>query len=166
MNPTTQTHPHSGRPMRRKAREVTDRAVLEGVLQRQNLMHLAMSQHNVPFLVPVYFGWDGQALYFHSAPAGSKIDILHENPEVCFEVSEVMGVISADDACDFEAHHRTVIGFGRVSFVEEVAEKVRALDLVVGRFTGLHFEYPAEKVAQTTVVRIDIHSMKCKQHGF
>lgn len=158
-------HPHSGRPMRRKAREVTDPAEIAGVLARESLLHLAMSQDNIPFLVPVYFGWDGKSIFIHSAPAGSKIDILHANPEVSFEVSEVKGVIPAEDACDFEACHRTVIGFGRVEFVEDETEKIRALDLIVGRFTGQHFDYPKDKVAQTTVLRIDIHSMKCKQHG-
>jgi nitroimidazol reductase NimA-like FMN-containing flavoprotein (pyridoxamine 5'-phosphate oxidase superfamily) len=160
------THPHTGRPMRRKAREMTEPAEIESVLQGEMLMHLAMSQNNVPFLVPVYFGWDGQALYFHSANAGSKIDILRANPEVCFEISSVAGFIEAGEACDFEARHRTVIGFGRAVFVEDEAEKIRALDLIVAHFTTQHFEYPKDNLAKTFVIRIDVHSMKGKQHGF
>lgn len=161
-----QSHPHMDRPMRRKAREVTDPVVIESVLQSEKLMHLAMSQNDVPFLVPVYFGWDGKALYFHSASAGSKIGILQANPEVCFEISSVAGFIEAEEACDFEARHRTVIGFGRAVFVEDEAEKIRALDLIVAHFTRKHFEYPKENLAKTLVIRIDVHAMKCKQHGF
>lgn len=158
-------HPHAHRPMRRKAREVTDVAEISGVLQREKLMHLAMSQDNVPFLVPVYFGWDGTALYFHSASAGSKIGILQANPEVCFEISSVDGFIEADEACDFEARHTTVIGFGRVVFLSDEAEKTRALDLIVASFTTKQFAYPKDNLAKTCVARIDVHSLKCKQHG-
>jgi uncharacterized protein len=161
----TGAHPHAHRPMRRKAREVTDFAEISGVLQREKLMHLAMSQNDVPFLVPVYFGWDGAALYFHSATAGSKINILQANPEVCFEVSTVAGFIEADEACDFEARHSTVIGFGRVTFLQDEAEKTRALDLIVARFTPKPFAYPKDNLAKTFVLRIDVHAMKCKQHG-
>lgn len=163
---TAAAHPHALRPMRRKAREIMDPVLIESVLQAEKLMHLAMSQNDMPFLVPVYFGWDGCALYFHSASAGSKISILQGNPEVCFEISSVAGFIEAEDACDFEAHHRTVIGFGRVVFIEDEAEKTRALDLIVARFTDKHFEYPKENLAKTFVLRIDVHSMKGKQHGF
>jgi uncharacterized protein len=163
---STAPHPHTQRPMRRKAREIVDPIEINRILAGQNLMHLAMSQNNVPFLVPVFYAWDGKALYFHSAPSGSKIDILHENPEVCFEVSAVRGIIPADEACDYEAQHQTVIGFGRVCFVDDEADKIKALDSIVSRFTDQHFDYPKDKVAQTTVVRIDVHGMKCKQHGF
>jgi len=159
------THPHAQRPMRRKAREVTDPVAISGLLQREKLMHLAMSQNDVPFLVPVYFGWDGTALYFHSATAGSKISILQANPEVCFEVSSVAGFLEADEACDFEARHTTVIGFGRVTFLDDEAAKTQALNLIVARFTTRQFDYPKDNLAKTLVARIDVHAMKCKQHG-
>jgi nitroimidazol reductase NimA-like FMN-containing flavoprotein (pyridoxamine 5'-phosphate oxidase superfamily) len=152
--------------MRRKAREIADPTQIDNVLRQEKLMHLAMSQNDVPFLVPVYFGWDGKALYFHSANAGSKIEILQANPEVCFEVSSVTGFVEAPEACDFEAQHRTVIGFGRAAFITNEAEKTRALDLIVARFTDQRFEYPKENLAKTFVIRIDVHAMKGKQHAY
>ena len=107
------SHPHVQRPMRRKAREIVDPKQIDQLLRDEKLMHLAMSQNDIPFLVPVYFAWDGSSLYFHSAQSGSKVDILRGNPEVCFEISAVSGFIEAPEACDFEASHRTVVGFGR-----------------------------------------------------
>jgi nitroimidazol reductase NimA-like FMN-containing flavoprotein (pyridoxamine 5'-phosphate oxidase superfamily) len=59
-----------------------------------------------------------------------------------------------------------VIGFGRASFVDDVAEKTRALDLIVSRFTDRKFDYPAEKLGITKVIRIDIDSIKGKAYGF
>jgi nitroimidazol reductase NimA-like FMN-containing flavoprotein (pyridoxamine 5'-phosphate oxidase superfamily) len=162
---TGTNHPHANRPMRRKTRELIDPESIDALLRSEKIMHLAMSQNDIPFLVPVYFAWDGVALYFHSAHAGSKIEILKLNPEVCFEISSVRGFIAAEEACDFEAHHCTAIGFGRAAFIEDELEKIRALNLIVAHFTKMPFEYPKENLAKTLVIRIDVHSIKCKQHG-
>ena len=35
--------------------------------------------------MPVSFGYDGAALYFHTAPKGRKIDFIEANNRVCFE---------------------------------------------------------------------------------
>lgn len=157
-------HPHGA--MRRKEREITDRAEIDTILTSTNVMHLALADHDVPFLVPVFYAYDGASIYFHSANAGTKIEIMKRNPKVCFEVSIDNGVIESDQACDFEARHRTVIGFGKASFIEEEAGKVQILDQIVARFTGKHFDYPKASLRATSVIRIEIESIKGKKHGF
>lgn len=152
-------------PMRRKERAITDRAEMEEILNLGKVLHLALCLENRPFLVPVFFAFDGQVLYFHSSRSGTKMEILQQNPNVCFEVSIGHGVIPSDKACDFEARHRTVIGVGTAKFVESAEEKIHALDLIVGRFTQQKFDYPAPALKQTAVVRIEIESIKGKKHG-
>ncbi|MFT4174633.1 MAG: pyridoxamine 5'-phosphate oxidase family protein [Rhodocyclaceae bacterium] len=154
------------RGVRRRDREITARADIDAILADTTVMHLALADGDCPFVVPVYFAYDGQALYFHSAGAGTKIDILRRNPRVCFEMSVEQGFIAADMACDFEARHRTAIGFGRAHFVEDEAAKVEALNRIVARFSSTPFAFPKNRVAHTTVVRIDIEALRGKQHGF
>ncbi len=157
-------HPHG--PMRRKDRVITDRAEIDMILASSKVMHLALADHDVPFLVPLFYAYDGTSIYFHSANAGTKIEILKRNPKVCFEVSIDHGVIDSDIACDFEARHRTVIGCGKASFIEEEAEKVHILDRIVGQFTKKQFDYPKARLRHTAVIRIEIESIKGKKHGF
>ena len=157
-------HPHGA--MRRKDREITDRKEIDEIIRSEKLMHLAMSENNVPFLVPLFYAYDGNALYFHSAKVGTKIEILKRNSSVCFEISVDHDIINSDVACDFEAKHRTVIGTGKASFVENDSEKKKILDMIVGRFTDKRHEYPQANFSVTTVVRIDIDSVKGKKHGF
>jgi nitroimidazol reductase NimA-like FMN-containing flavoprotein (pyridoxamine 5'-phosphate oxidase superfamily) len=157
-------HPQGA--MRRSDREIADRAEIDELLRAGRIMHLALSDDNVPFLVPLFYAYDGKAVYFHSAQAGTKIDILKRNNLVRFEVLSELGIIEADSACDFEAKHRTVIGLGRASFVEGEDEKAAILDMIVGRFTDRRFEYPKENLKRTCVIRIDIESIKGKEHGF
>lgn len=151
--------------MRRKDREITGRAEIDAIIRSAKVMHLALADNNIPFLVPVFYAYDGSSLYFHSSPAGTKIKILKRNNNVCFEISVDHGIIESDSACDFEAKHRTVIGFGKASFME-IAEKAKALDMVVAQFSGKKFEYPQDKLKGTAVIRIDIESIKGKKHGF
>lgn len=158
------THPHD--VMRRKDREITDRSEINEILTSTRIMHLALADHDVPFLVPLFYTYDGSAIYFHSAKAGTKIEILKRNPQVCFEISIDHGVIESERACDFEARHHTVIGFGKASFIEEEAEKVRILDRIVSGFTSKRFEYPQPNLRNTAVIRIEIESIKGKKHGF
>jgi uncharacterized protein len=151
--------------MRRKEREITDRKEIDDILRLGKVLHLALSDHNIPFLVPVFYTYNGKFLYFHSAKAGTKIDIIKSNHHVCFEISIDHGIVESDIACDFEAKHRTVIGFGKAEFVEDEEEKIMALDGIVAKFTDKKFEYPKGNLNATAIIRIDILSLKGKKHG-
>jgi nitroimidazol reductase NimA-like FMN-containing flavoprotein (pyridoxamine 5'-phosphate oxidase superfamily) len=158
------THPHG--TMRRKEREITDRTEIDSIIYSSKVMHLALSDNNTPFLVPLFYAYDGTSLYFHSAKAGTKIEIIKRNNNVCFEITTDHGVIESDKACDFEAKHRTVIGFGKALFVESEEEKINALNRIVARFTDKKFEFPKANLNSTTVIRIEIDLLKGKKHGF
>ena len=164
MSDTIETQPHES--MRRKDREITSRPVIDEIIRSANLMRIAMVDEEMPFLVPVFYAFDGNSLYFHSAQAGRKIDILKRNNDVCFEISVDHDIIESEEACDFEAKHRTVIGLGKAFFVEDEPQKIKALNMIVGNFTDRKFEYPKTNLARTAVIRIDIKSVKGKMHGF
>jgi nitroimidazol reductase NimA-like FMN-containing flavoprotein (pyridoxamine 5'-phosphate oxidase superfamily) len=151
--------------MRRKEREIIDRTEIDAIIRSEKLMHVALVDGDMPFLVPLFYAFDGTALYFHSARAGSKMEIIRRNNNVCFEISVDHGVVTSADACDFEARHRTVIGVGKAIEVKDEAEKVKALDLIVASFSEQTFCYPKTNLDRTAVVRIDISSMKGKKHG-
>lgn len=159
----TAQHPHG--PMRRKDREITDCTEMEAIIKATNLLHMALVDGDMPFLVPVFYAFDGTSLYFHSAQSGSKIEILKRNSNVCFEISIDNGFIESYEPCDFEAKHRTVIGTGKAFFVEDEADKIKALDLIVAHFTDRKFEYPKTNLDRTAVIRIEITSLKGKKHG-
>lgn len=168
MHPTTarpaQAHPHG--EMRRDDREITDITEIDEILRTSRVMYIALADDGMPFMVPVFYAWDGSALYFHSAKAGAKIDIINKNNNLCFAISTDHGVIESDVICNFEARHRTVIGFGKAVFIEQEQPKIAALNLIVARFSDQAWHYPAENLRATRVLRIDITSMKGKKHGF
>ena len=162
MNPQMGKSPHGA--MRRKDREITDRAEIDAIIHAGRVMHLALADNNIPFVFPLCYAYDGAALFFHSATAGTKIDILKRNPVVCFEISLDHELIKGESVCAFAMRHRTVIGYGCAAFVDDGAAKIDALNRIVARFDGAAFEYPPESLTRTLIVRIDIESVKGKKH--
>lgn len=151
--------------LRRKDRLISDAEEVMAILDDARVMTLALADGGQPFAVPVYYAREGNSLWFHSAREGSKVRILRENPRLCFVVSLDQGFIPSESPCDFEARHRTAIGFGRACFVDDGGEKRRALGLIVARFSKAKFDFPQEAIERTLVVRVDIESLTGKRHG-
>jgi nitroimidazol reductase NimA-like FMN-containing flavoprotein (pyridoxamine 5'-phosphate oxidase superfamily) len=156
-------HPHA--VMRRKEREITDPHEIEAILREGKQMYLALADGDQPLVVPLFYAYDGTSLFFHSAKSGTKIEVLKRNNRVSFAVSLDHGIIESDRACDFEAQHRTVVGYGHAHFIDDEGEKAAALHRIVAQFTDRKFEFPAASLAATAVIRIDVTLLKGKKHG-
>jgi nitroimidazol reductase NimA-like FMN-containing flavoprotein (pyridoxamine 5'-phosphate oxidase superfamily) len=60
---------------------------IEKLLSSEAIGRLACLDKGKIYLVPINYGYDGEYLYAHSKE-GLKIDIMRENPKVCFEVDQ------------------------------------------------------------------------------
>ena len=54
--------------MRRKDREITDRSKLEKIIKKSRICRLAMVDGNVPYVVPLNFGYCDGTLFFSQRP--------------------------------------------------------------------------------------------------
>jgi uncharacterized protein len=91
-----------------------------------------------PYLVPLAYGYDGDAIYAHSGP-GRKLDLMRAEPRVTFEVDEAQ---AAD-------RWRSVIAEGTFEEVVDPGERAYALRAI--------YPPPAEIPAlgnQTVIFRI------------
>jgi uncharacterized protein len=59
------------------------------LLDRIGFGRLACVSNNRPYIVPIYFSYDADALYCFST-LGRKIEWMRENPLVCVEVDEII----------------------------------------------------------------------------
>lgn len=149
--------------MRRKDKELTDPTAIEEILRRGSVCRLALVDEGQPYLVPMSYGYDGKALYLHSAAEGRKINILRSNNRICFEVEVDVKLVSGERACNWSFHYRSVIGFGRAHFVIDAEERQRGFDAIMRQYGAAGpFEYAAETLARTLVIRIDFEAMTGK----
>src|SRR4029078_8159149 len=56
-------------------------------LERLSFGRLGCARDNQPYVVPIYFAYDGRHVYAFSTP-GQKIDWMSSNPLVCLETDE------------------------------------------------------------------------------
>ena len=59
--------------MRRKDKEITDRNRIEDIIKNSKVCRLALSLNDIPYIVPVCFGYEKSTMYFHSAGEEKKL---------------------------------------------------------------------------------------------
>ena len=151
--------------MRRNDKQINDIAVVHDILSRGMFCRLGLCEGDMPYVVPACFGYEDNALYFHCAKEGKKLDILRKNNNVCFEVEVDCKIVEADQACDWGMGYKSVIGFGKAVFVEDVELKRKGLDVIMRHYSGGSFEYSVDAVENTVVIKVEIESMTGKQSG-
>jgi uncharacterized protein len=152
------------RAIRRANQEITGQAEIRAVMQEAQVCRLGMCDKGIPYVVPMNFGLGENCLYFHCAPEGKKIDILRDNNQVCFEMDIFHEVSRHALRCGCSTRYESVIGLGRAVLVEEPEEKRLALDRIMEHYGQRPFDYPADVLAVTAVIRIDIASVTGKRH--
>lgn len=152
--------------MRRSEKEICDPQEIDAILQRAPVCRIALAAGNSPYVVPVNFAATSTHLYFHSATAGRKIDMLRNNPCVCFEVDLPGEVVQGKTACAWGMAYKSVIGFGRAHFLESAEEKKKALDLLMKKYSGREaFVYPDEALDKVCVVGVNMEKVSGKRSG-
>ncbi len=54
--------------MSRKDKEIKDKDEIESTIKRANVCRIGLAENNIPYVVPLVFGYKDNCLYFHSAP--------------------------------------------------------------------------------------------------
>lgn len=153
--------------MSRKDKEIKDQKEIEAIIQKATVCRVAFSESDVPYIVPVNFGYKDDRLYFHSASEGKKIEIIKQNNNVCFEMDVDQEFVRSRAPCDWEMKYRSVIGFGKASFVDDLEEKRRALNIIVEHYSDAPpFDYPENEVRNVAIIKIEIESMTGKKSGY
>ena len=151
--------------VRRKDREITDTKDLRQVLKATKFITIALCMDNEPYLVSLSHGYDeaNERLYFHCAPEGKKLVFAKTNNKIWGQAVLDFGVT---EDCDYA--YTSVQFSGLMSLVEDLAEKQHAMETLVRQVSLSPEEKLAklktERLAKTTIGRIDIAHMSGKKH--
>lgn len=156
------------RPMRRQAREILDPEHVWEILRKAKVCRVALCSEDWPYIVPMNFGILDEKLYFHCASAGTKLDLLKSNPNVCFEVEANVEIVPGTQACSWSVRYQSVIGFGRASVVVDLEERRAGLNAllaqyIVAQHDDREIEIPQQIPPEMLILRVDIHSLKGKE---
>ena len=114
--------------MFRKEKEITAREDMVDVLKKGKYATISLCRENEPYVVTMNYGFDEsrEALYFHCALKGLKLDFLSQNPRACATVIEDLGYKM--DECDHA--YKTVVFWGAMSVIEDLDEKKHGMEVL------------------------------------
>jgi len=152
--------------MRKKDKEIKDKGEIESILNTAEICRLGLCDNKIPYIVPLNFGYRDNCIYFHSFPEGQKMDFLKRNNNVCFEVDLDCKLVKAGNPCDWGMKYRSVIGFGRASFVQDRKQKKAALDIIMAHYSNGTYDYPENVMNALSVIKVRIESVTGKKLGY
>ena len=148
--------------MRRKNNEIKDWNKIDAIIKNCEVCRLALSLNNIPYLIPISFGYDGQKIYIHTATEGKKIEHFEQNNRVCFEFEQNVKLVTGEEACDWTCCYESVIGYGKIEELKEKSEKEHGLNQVMLQYSGKTWEFNQKTLKRTRVWQITIDSITGK----
>lgn len=158
--------------MRRQDREITEFADVIKVMRACQVCHVAFSDEDYPYVVPMTFGMEVKEnnrvnLYFHGAKEGRKHELIKKNNKVSFVMEDTHGIVTGLQvgACECTMEFECVMGTGTIEYVSE-EEKVAALQTMLQQYNvkeGQNYHFHQEVVPRIHVLRLRVNSLSAKK---
>jgi uncharacterized protein len=156
---------------RHHVQRIKDRARYErdtayAILDAAFIAHVGFCVDGQPFVIPMMYARDGDALLLHGSIASRLLKQVGEGVETCVSMTIVDGLVLARSHFHHSANYRSVVAFGRAHVIDDGVEKVRALaHFVEAILPGRAAESrPPDRneLAATSVLRFDIVDISAK----
>lgn len=143
-----------------------DPAVIYSILDEGIICHVAIADGEQPFVLPMTYSRIGNRIYLHGAKASRLLRELASGARACIEVTLVDGLVLARSAFHHSMNYRSAIVFGSGQEVEDPAEKLDALRMILERLVPGRWQEirpPSEQeLRQTQVVAVTIDEASAK----
>ena len=150
--------------MRRTDKEIVSRNEIDEIIRECQVCRLAFAMDNMPYIVPVSFGYDHNSIYIHTAIEGKKINYIKSNNNVCFEFERNVKLnINPDNACRWTFHYESVIGFGTIYELNSMEQIRNGLNAIMRQYSGREWDFTEEILNKLKVWRIKINSITGKK---
>src|SRR5208337_5387270 len=160
-NPTPRT-----RVVREPQHAVYDRDAVNQILDEAVLCHVGFAVDGQPFVIPMSYGRDGDALYIHGSVASRMLRNLDQGVPVCITVTLVDGLVLARSVFNHSMNYRSVVILGRATLVDDPAKKLAALRALSEHILPHRWDdsrQPNEKeLKATSVLRLPISEFSAK----
>jgi uncharacterized protein len=168
MNDDSSKYPVDGlnRVKRLQERGFYDHATVHRLLDAAALCHVSYVIDGQPFCTPTLFWREDSSLYWHGSNSSRMLRNLSTGEPTCLTVTHLDSLVLARCGFNHSADYRSVMVFGHAKLLEDLAEKTRALRMMVDRFfpgrTAQLRQSTAQEINATTVITMDIERASAK----
>ena len=150
--------------MRRADREIESREEIDRIIRRSKVCRIALAIDNMPYIVPVAFGYDGESIYIHTAKEGEKINYIKKNNNICFEFEQNVNLfIDPDNPCKWTFSYESVIGFGNIYELISIEQKEIGINKIMSQYSEKEWVFGEDKLSNICVWKIKINSITGKK---
>lgn len=145
-----------------------NKELIEGIIRKCDICFIGVvTPDNMPYVLPMNFGFDNDVIYLHSAPSGKVITCLEQNPNICitFSTDHQLAFQHPEVACSYRMKSKSVVAMGRVSFVDDMEEKRIALNIIMKQYSGKEFQYSDPAVRNVKIWKVPVEEITCKEFG-
>jgi nitroimidazol reductase NimA-like FMN-containing flavoprotein (pyridoxamine 5'-phosphate oxidase superfamily) len=154
------------RVQRTKARARYDRESIHAILDAGLIAHVGFSMNGQPFVIPMLYARDGEALLLHGSIASRLVNGLGNGIPACISVTLVDGLVLARSHFHHSVNYRSVVAFGIATLISDADEKVAALarfvDTIIAGRTAESRPPDRNELAATNVLRFEIEDASAK----
>ena len=157
--------------IRRKDLEINDFDEINDLLNKCQVLHLAINDNPSAYIVPVSYGFSMNeneiCFYIHGAMKGKKYELLKKESNVSveleiFEDYKIVDSKSKINACNIGCYYKSFIGTGLVNELTNKTEKNNALNLIIKHCGFNNYEIKIENIKNTAVFEIKILNYSVK----
>lgn len=133
-----------------------NREEINKVIKACKTCYLAMSIDNMPYVLPMNFALDGDAVILHSAQEGRMWETLKKNPNVCINwtLGEELAWQDEHVGCSYRVKSKSVVIEGSVEFIDDYDEKYRCLTIIMEQYSDREFKFNAPAVKNVGIVKV------------
>lgn len=145
-----------------------DQHLIESVIRECDICFIGMvDKDNIPYVLPMNFGYQDGIVYLHSAQEGRSIEILQEKPNICIAFNSKNEFVHQhpDVACSYRMRSKSVIAWGKVRFEEDTHKKINALNIIMKQYSGKPFQYSDPAVKNVKIWCVKLEKITCKEFG-
>lgn len=128
--------------IRQISRTVTNQTRIDKFLSEAKTGHLGLADKEIPYVIPLNFIWWNDAIYYHGAAEGRKVEIIKENTNACFTVSENYGTLVDPVPAHTDTAYMSVLLFGTVEIVHNIEEATAALQQLLHKYVPGYYQSP------------------------
>jgi hypothetical protein len=146
---------------------IENKSEIEQIIKACKTCYLAMSENNMPYVLPMNFALDGNCIILHSAPSGRMWKTLKKNPKVAINwtLGEDLAWQDVRVGCSYRVKSKSVLVEGKVEFVEDYNEKYRLLKMLMTQYSDREFKFNEPAVKNVGIVKVHIENISAKEFG-
>lgn len=146
---------------------IHDRKEIDAIWKQCKTCFLAMSDENVPYVLPLNFAIDGDYVILHSAQQGRMWETIKKNPKVCINWTLGEDLAWQDElvACSYRVKSKSVLVEGTAEIVEDYDEKERIAKKFMTQYSDLNFKFNIPAIRNVGIVLVKIEKLAAKEFG-